>query len=215
MDHLEPAISSLTAQSDLIKRKRAGQFRQMTLYSGRPSGDGILRQPRGQGHVESKFLHHVRVAPLREQRLLLRVQTGLATACDLCRARRGAKPVKRPHTGTANPAQPLYIPSRRQRQKTTQCGQFQSVASGRREADCKGRCGGFQCLNVLPLRQTKWRLQRRMKPVFARCHRDVIQIRHIWLKRFTATQNIPAKPRRSEIGQRPVRRHIVNCKSRV
>ena len=215
MDHHEPAVFPLTAQSDLIQHKKARQVRQITPHSGQPYGDVSLRQPRRQCHVEPKLLHHVRIAPLREQRLLPRVQTDFAAACAFCLGSWGAKSIKLAHTGPSNPAHSLHIVLRCQRQKTAQSRQFQSVAYGRREVDSKVRYGGFQSSHILPFSQTKRRLQSRMKPVFARCHRDVTQTAQTWLTRLAATHNIPTKPGRAEISQGPIRRYIVNCKSRV
>ena len=215
MDHFEPAIFTLTAQSDLIQHKKARQLRQLKPYNGRPCGNVTLRQPRSQGHMEPKLLHHVRIAPLRQQRLLRRAQNGFATAREFCLGSWGAKSIKLAHTSASNPAHCLHITLRSQRQKTAQSRQFQFVAYGWREACSKVRCSGFQSFHILPFSQTKGRLQCRMKPVFARCHRDVIQTWHIRLGCLTAMQNIPTEPGRAEIGQGPIRRHIVNCESRV
>ena len=93
MDHLEPAIFPLTAQSDLIQHKKARQIGQITDVHPADHWD---RQPRASRAVrvivEPKLLHHVRIAPLRQAApLAVRAQTCFARRARLLPSEAGAR----------------------------------------------------------------------------------------------------------------------------
>jgi hypothetical protein len=146
---------------------------------------------------------------------LRRAQANFAATRKFCPASRGTEPIKFAHTVFSNPVHSLHIALRNQRQKTGQSRQCKSATCSRREAGSKVRSGSFQGLQILPISQTEWRFQSRVKPLFTRCHSDVIQTGYITWGRGAATRHIPTEPGRAKISQGPFRRHIVNCKSRV
>ena len=156
--------------------------------------------------MEPKLLHHVRIAPLREQRLLRRgfrptLRRRARSASEAGARNRSSSRTQAP----SNPAHTACISpcgvSARKPPKVVNPNPLHMAGA---RPDSKVRCGGFQSSHILPFSQTKGRLQSRMKPVFARCHRDVIQTRHIRLGCLTAMQNIPTEPGRAEIGQGPM-----------
>ncbi|PYG27425.1 hypothetical protein C8N36_11698 [Pelagimonas varians] len=215
MDHLEPAIFPLTAQSDLVKDKGRGQIGQKPAYILGPSWDRSVGQTPRQGQVKPELFHHVRVPPLNKQCVLTCTQSCCAATRHLLLLDWCAETVKITNASLRNLLYGLCSALRRQRQKPTHRRQLQTIADrgGKR---CRHLRGGLlQFRNCARLDQAKRRLQRSVKPVFTRCHRDVTQTAQTWLTRLTALHNIPAQPRCSKIGQGPIRRHIVNCKSRV
>ena len=150
MDHLEPAIFPLTAQSDLIQHKKARQLRQITTYTRPTIGDVTLGSRAVRVIVEPKLLHHVRIAPLRQA-------APLAASSDL--ALRGARVLPRKLGREIDqarahkrqqPAHSLHIALRSQRQKTAQSRQFQSLhmAGARLQ---QGQMRGFQSFSHLAL----------------------------------------------------------------
>ena len=215
MQHLEAPVIPLAAQSDLVKDKGLGQIGQMPIQLRDPMGDIILRQSPRQGQVKAELFQDIRVAPVKQQSLLPRAQARATTARKLVLARGGAKPVEIADTSLRNPLQILRIALRDQGQKPSQTRQIQPLALRRGKPFRQRRNGGLQFLGRAPFRQTKWRLQRAMEPVFARCHGDVTQTMQKELIRLAARHHIPSEPRRPEIGQRPFGRYKVNCKTRV
>ena len=171
-------------------------------------------KPRRQGHVEPKLLHHVRIAPLRKQRLLpssdLTLRRRARSASEAGARNRSSSRTQARATLRTACISPCGV-SARKPPKVVNANPLH-MAGARLQ---QGQMRRLPKLSHLPFSQTKRRLQSRVKPVFARCHRDVIQTGQIRLGCLTAMQNIPTEPRRAEIGQGPIRRHIVNCKSRV
>ena len=133
MDHLEPAIFPLTAQSDLIQHKKARQVGQITTYSADHSGDVSLRQAAPSGSSGTETPPSRKDSPIAQAAPLARAQTCFAAARAFCLGSWGAKSIKLAHTSPSNPAHSLHIALRSQRQKTAQSRQCQSVAYGGRE----------------------------------------------------------------------------------
>ena len=215
MQHLETPVIPLAAQSDLVKDKGLGKIGQMPIQLRDPMGDIILGQSPRQGQVKAELFQDIRVAPVKQQSLLPRAQARATTARKLVLASGGAKPVEIADTSLRNPLQILRIALRDQGQKPSQTRQIQPRADRRGKPVGQRRNGGLQFLGRAPFRQTEWRLQRAMEPVFARCHGDVTQTMQKGLIRLAARHHIPSEPRRPEIGQRPFGRYKVNCKTRV
>ncbi len=215
MQHLEPTVFPFTAQGDLIKDKGRGQVGQKSAYILGPSWDSSVGQTHRQGQVKPELFHHVRVSPLNEQRVLTSTQPCRAATRHLLLPDRCAETVKIMKASLRNALYGLFSTLWRQRQKPAQRRQLQTIADrgGKRCRHFRGSL--LQFPNCVRFDQAKRRLQRSVKPIFARCHRDVTQTVQTWLTRLAALNNIPAQPRRSEIGQGPYRRHIVNCESRV
>ncbi len=215
MQHLEAPVIPLAAQSDLVKDKGLGKIGQMPIQLRDPMGDILLGQSPCQGQVKAELFQDIRVAPFKQQSLLPRAQARATTARKLVLASGRAKPVEIANTSLRNPLQILRIALRDQGQKPAQTRQLQPLAL-RRGKPVGQRCnGGLQFLGRAPFRQTKWGLQCAMEPVFARCHGDVTQTMQKGLIRLAARHHIPSEPRRPEIGQRPLGRYKVNCKTRV
>lgn len=210
MQHLEPAIIPLPAQSDLIKDKGRRQVRQATLCIFDPMRDLVRGQPSRKGQVKTELFHHIGIPPLHQQCLLARCQTRLATARQLWRVGWNAKSVKFTNASLRNPLYGRYSPLRRQGQKPAQRRQFQAVTDCRGQRCRKFRRGLFQLCDSSVLSQAKRGFQGPMKPIFPRCHRGVTQIGQIRLKHLPARHNVPTEPRGTEIGQRPFRRYIEN-----
>ena len=165
--------------------------------------------------MKSELFHHVRIAPLHQQRVLARTQPSCAAARQLRLLDQRAETVKFADAGLCNPLHSLCFAQRFQRQKPARRRQFKTIADSRGKRCRQVRRGVFQVLNCPGFDQAKGRLQRAVKSVLARCHRDVTQTGQFRLTCFTAMHNIPAEPGRAEIHQCPYRRYIVNRKSRV
>ena len=124
--------------------------------------------------------------------------------------------IKTTDAGRCHSPQRPYVTARCLRQKPAQPCQLQTSIRG----SSSKRCGQFRCSPVeifermAPLQSQGW-LQSPMKPVSARCHRDVMQIGQVGLRHLNALRNVPAQSGRAEIGQRPLRRRMVNRKSSV
>jgi len=215
MQHLEPTVLPFTAQGDLIKDKGRGQVGQKSAYILGPRWDRSVGQTPRQRQVKPELFHHVRVSPLNEQRVLTWAQPCRAATRHLLLPDRSAETVKITNASLRNALYGLFFVQWRQRQKSAQRRQLQTIADrgGKRCRHFRGSL--LQFPNCARFDQTKRRLQRSVKPIFARCHRDVTQTVQTWLTRLAALNNIPAQPRCSEIGQWPDRRYIINCKSRV
>lgn len=215
MEHLKVPILPLTTQGDLVKNEGRRQGGQHALQSVGPCCDRGLGQLPRKCQVKAEFFHHIGIAPLDEQGILPRCEAGCATARQLCVAGRCAKIVKRADAGRCHPLQGCCVTVGCQGQKAAKCGQRQTIADGRRKRRRHFRDRLFKISDSTAILEPEGRLQRPMKPVFARCHCNVTQIGQIGLTRRLTVYNIPPEPRRPEIGQRPCRRNVINCKSRV
>lgn len=215
MEHLKVSIFPLTTQGDLVKNERRGQLGQKFLHSPGPRGNLCCGQLPRKCQVKPEFFHHIGIAPLYQQGVLPRCQAGFATARQLCVAGGRAETVKRTDAGRCHPLQGFCVTVGCQRQESAQRGQRQTITDGRRKRRRQFRDRLFKICDGASLLEPEGRLQRAMKPVFARCHCNVTQIGQVGLTRRLTVHNIPPEPRCPEIGQRPCRRHIINCKSRV
>ncbi len=215
MEHLEVSIFPLTTQGDLVKNELRGQGGQRFPHSVGPCGKLWLGQLPRKCQVKAEFFHHIGIAPLHEQGILPRCEAGCATARQLCVAGRCAKIVKRADAGRCHPLQGFCVTLRCKGQKPAKRGQRQTIADGRRKRRRQFRDRLFKISDSTAILEPEGRLQRAMKPVFARCHCNVTQIGQIGLTCQLTVHNIPPEPRRPEIGQRPCRRNVINCKSRV
>ena len=112
---------------------------------------------------------------MRQAASCVRAQTCFARRAPVSCPRKLGREIDqaRAHKSAQPCARPLHIALRSQRQKTAQSRQCQSLHMAG-ASDAARSDGRLPKLSHLPFSQTKRRLQRRVKPVFARCHRDVI-----------------------------------------
>lgn len=187
----------------------------MVPRNSRPCGDLAYGQPARECQMEAKLLHYVGIAPFHQKPLLSCVQTGVAAAGKFRLGSRSTKAVQHTNASRSHPVQSVQVTVRDQRQKPAKRRQFQSVANGGGESYGKFGYSCLQCFHTMPTGQTERRLQRAMKPVFLRCHRNVMQTGQIGLRRFATPHDIPTEPRRAERRQIPFWRNVINRKPRV
>ena len=147
MQHLEPPVFPFPTQSDLVKDKGRGQVWQKALHPLGPRGEVCLGQTPRQGQVKSELFHHVRIAPLHQQRVLARTQPRCAAAPQLRLLDWRAETVKFADAGLCNPLHSLCFAQRFQRQKPAQRHQFKTIADSRGKRCRQVPRGVFQVLN--------------------------------------------------------------------
>lgn len=173
-----------------------------------------LGQFAGQGDVKAEFLHHERVAPGLQQGVLCRGQAPGAALGQFGLGQRGAERVKGPHGLGRHGVEVGRIPDGSQGQKTAQLRHAEPIQGDDRLIGAerlKRRAKRAFCgCRIGP----KWRFDRGVQPVLARCCRDLGnglgQAVNLRVRHANTLNRIPPKPRGAEIGQRPRRRREID-----
>ena len=173
------------------------QERQKVPFQRRLNG-GQFRfwQFAAEGDVEAEILHHIGVAPADQVVLLRRSQPGSATLGEFSLARRGAKRVKIPHTGTRQSVESGLVTRDAQGQEAAQPGKMQALHRHRSLAGSECATGLFQVVQTSSRRKPHRRFNRSMQPVFARHSSDRRQIQtgNVGLFTGTAWLHVPPQP---------------------
>ena len=176
----------------------------------------VFRQWTCQCDMKPECVKDVRVAPLKQQRVLRRAQARRAAARKFSLVRRRAEPVERPHDVPGKRRDLAGIAARHQGQKPAQTRQVQAIGTSRGGLFCEIRDSRLQTGKFLLLCKPEWRLQRRMQAIATRplCQRGNWRGKalHVRMGRPRAKVRVPAQPGRREWHERFVRREVVNGK---
>ena len=211
-------VLAMNAAVEAGRAGEAGVFESYGLGLGEPvplsaeHGEGVADlfgrvavQLAAERDVKAELVHHVGIAPARQQRVLTRVQSRLAALVQLRLGQRGAERVQCFDRPGCQRGQRVGLAQGRQRQEAAQPGQRQPVQRHRRL--CRAKAGEpiVQCLEIHALGQSEGRLDRAVQPVFARGGGDFMggQGQAVNDRRVGpfARRSVPAQPGGAEIGQ--------------
>ena len=185
MDQFETSIAAFSTQCDLIKSKTIRHIWQMGQNAVTPKGNVVFVQTTRERQMKAKLFYHVGIPPLAQQRLLSRAEPNRTSPREFVIGGGRAEVIEFTHACLRYVLQTLQIALWRQREELTYRRQFPAIAGGRGKRCRYASRRSVQPSEAFTLRQSKGRFQRSMKPVFARCHRDVMQIGHIQLSSDT------------------------------
>lgn len=182
---------------------------------GMPMRKRVGVQLAGQRKVEPEIIKDVGVAPADQVVFLPVGQSRRTTTRQLIRAGGRTEAVKRRHTTRGDIVQGFCFTERTQRQKTAQPLDQQSIRRHGRQQHGQGAYGLLQTFQRFSVSEPERRFDRAMKPVFARCHSDVIKPCNGELTDGMSVTQIPAKPFGSEICKPVLIGHGIKSKASI
>ena len=198
---LEMTVVPFADQRELGEGKGDGLIWQPGACLGPPMRKRVGVQFAGQREMEPEILQHIGIAPA-DQVVFLPVGQARRTATrEFLSTGRRAETIKRRHTSRGNIMQRFSVTDRTQCQKAAQTLDPQAIRRRSRQHSGQGTGSPFQSLQRLSVSKAEWRFDRTMKPVFARCHSDVIKPCNEELPDGASVTQIPSKPFGPEICQ--------------
>ena len=167
--------------------------------------------------VKAEFVHHVRIAPLRQKRLLPGAEPGFATAGKLGLGWRGAEGIETFDNRACQRGQWRLVPNDGQGKEASDAVQGQPVERRRRQTSRKMLHRGFKLLQGCSSGQPERRLDRAVKPVFTwRCGYlgdRTRQAQNLRVRDGRALFNVPSQPMCAERGEGAAWGSVVDTKS--
>ena len=198
---LEMTVVPFADQRELGEGKGDGLIWQPGACLGPPMRKRVGVQFAGQREMEPEILQHIGIAPADQVVFLPVGQSRRTTTRQLIRAGGRAEAVKRRHTTRGDIVQGFRFTERTQRQKTAQPFDLQALCRRGRQQCGQGAYGLLQTFQRFSVSEPERRFDRAMKPVFARCHSDVIKPCNEELPDGASVTQIPSKPFGPEICQ--------------
>ncbi len=212
---LKMTIAPFADQRELGQGKWNRLHRQSGACLGLPLRKRVGVQFAGQREVEPKIIKDVRVTPADQVAFLPLGQARRTTTRQLIRSGGRTEAVKRGHTARGDIVQGFVLTDRTKRQKAAQPLDPQALRRHGRQQGSQGPDGLLQTLQRFSASEPERRLDCAMKPVFARCHSDVIKPCNGEMIDGMSVTQIPAKPFGPEICKPALIGHGIKSKASI